>query len=103
MGDVELDYLAIVIGILCTGLALYALSIWLLIISFIMLLFGMSVYNIVAFWALCIGLPLFWKYVHDKEEKEQREREEQKQQRDERTRLHLQLSFLLEKEPAAMT
>lgn len=76
-----MDYMTIAIivlfgggGLLCVCLALYALLMWLLVVSSIMWLFGMSIYNIAAFWALAIGLPLFWKYVHDKEEKEQRKK-----------------------------
>ena len=63
-----------IIGVAC------ALVIMLGILSFIssiMWLLGMSVYNIAAFWALYFGIPLFWKYVHDKEEREQKERKEQ--------------------------
>lgn len=72
-----LDILTLIFGLYATAYALAALFVILLIISLIMLLFGMNIYNIAAFWALCIGLPLFWKYVHDKEEKEQKEKREQ--------------------------
>ena len=69
-----LDKLLSIFGLIGVAYLLAALIGILLVISFIMLLFGMSVYNIAAFWALCIGLPLFWKYVHDKEEKEHKEK-----------------------------
>jgi len=69
-----LDKLLSIFGLIGVAYLLAALIGILLFISFIMLLFGMSVYNIAAFWVLCIGLPLFWKYVHGKEEKEQKEK-----------------------------
>ena len=69
-----LDKLLSIFGLIGVAYLSAALIGILLFISFIMLLFGMSIYNIAAFWALCIGLPLFWKYVHGKEEKEQKEK-----------------------------
>ena len=69
-----LDKLLSIFGLIAVAYSLAALIGILLAISFIMLLLGMSVYNIAAFWALCIGLFLFWKYVHGKEEKEQKEK-----------------------------
>ena len=61
-----------IIGVACALVIMLGI---LLFISSILWLLGMSVYSIVAFWALYFGIPLFWKYVHDKEEKEQKEKE----------------------------
>lgn len=63
-----------IIGVACALVIMLGI---LLFISSILWLLGMSVYSIVAFWALYFGIPLFWKYVHDKEEKEQKEKREQ--------------------------
>lgn len=64
-----------IIGVAC---ALVIMFFFLAFISFILsLLFDWSGGAIVTFWFLCFSLPLFWKYVHDKEEREQKEREEQ--------------------------
>lgn len=62
-------------GIIGMACALMIALCFLAFVSLILWLFyGWTVGAIVTFWVLCFALPLFWKYVHDKEEREQKEK-----------------------------
>ena len=66
-----------IIGVVCVliialcFLAFVSLILW--------LFYEWTVGAIVTFWVLCFTLPLFWKYIHDKEEREQREKKDNSQ------------------------